>query len=498
MKIIESPRATLLQESHGIFDTKYSFRALALFGFVIITVMYVEIMLTPVLPRLRLEYDVTVGQTTLILALYTVFGTAITPIIGKLGDIYGKKRILTYVLISYSAMVTITSFTQDFDTLLLSRTFQGVGLAVIPLAISIAREQFPREMIPTAQALISAMMVGGIGLGLSAGAFVANSYGWQTNYHIAAPLVIVLTVLIGCKVKESPLRDRSARLDYIGSAILGASLAMIVFALSEGSQWGWDSTPILELLSTGALLTIPLVLLERRVREPLLNFAQLRERNVLVSNVLSLTTGSAVLLCFATEIYRLESIKPAGYGLSILTSGLYLLPFAVVMLVASYPIGVLTSRLGVKPLLIIGGIVGATGSVLLSTEKSAIQIPEYMSIISFGITLLVVSRQILLVMSVKQADMASLTSINQVFLNIGQSLGSPIAASVLSSYATTITYSGHVFTFPTSEAFQYSLWIVAGLFVASFLIGLFGREVIGRSSLKSKESCQETKMEAIT
>ncbi|HVB12057.1 MAG TPA: MFS transporter [Nitrososphaerales archaeon] len=489
-------------QTQSQFDVKYAIRTLVLFGLAIVTVMYVEIMLTPVLPRLALDYNVTVGQTTLVLALYTVFGTAITPILGKLGDIYGKKRIMMYVLICYSGMVTITSFTPDFSALLISRTFQGVGLAIIPLAFSIAREQFPRKMIPRAQALISAMLVGGIGLGLSVGAFVANSFGWQTNYHIAAPVVIILTVLIFYQVRESTFRNRRAKLDYAGSAMLGSSLAMIVLGLSEGPQWGWSSPQILALLGVGMLLLIPLMLFERKIKEPLLNFTQLRERNVLVSNILAVTTGTAILLTFTSMIYKLEDAKPSGYGHDILMSGLYLLPFAVVMLIVSYPVGILTSRVGVKPLLLVGSIIGALGSILLSTETSSIQIPEYISVISLGLSFLIVSRQVLLVLSIKPADMGSMTSINQVFFNIGQSLGPAIAASILSTFASAIVLSGHAHLFPTPEAFRYISWLAAFLFIVSFVIALFVKEIIGRKIkdsnydkeevVKSQESVENT------
>src|SRR5208283_3191974 len=178
------------------FDLKYANRNLMLFALLAASVMYIEIMLTPSLPFIQKEYHVTYGQVTLILALYTVFGTAINPIVGKLGDIYGKKRILMIVLAAYCVMVTLTSFAPNFNILLISRTFQGVGLGIFPLAFSLVREQFPRNLVPRAQGLLSAMFGAGLALGLPVGAFIANSYGWQANYHIATPFVIGLTVLL--------------------------------------------------------------------------------------------------------------------------------------------------------------------------------------------------------------------------------------------------------------------------------------------------------------
>ena len=113
-------------------------------------------------------------------------------------------------------------------------------------------------------------------LGLPVGAFVANAYGWQTNYHIATPIVLALTILIAFTVKESIYKNPKAKMDYVGAGILGLALGMIVLGLSEGSFWGWTSTPVLGLIIIGTLLFIPLVPYERRLKEPVLDFVQLK------------------------------------------------------------------------------------------------------------------------------------------------------------------------------------------------------------------------------
>jgi MFS family permease len=489
-KINSTAVAGSLQEKRS--DLAYARRTLVLLGLVVLTVYFVEMMMVPSIPKILIEYKVRLGQTSLILALYTAFGTAITPIVGKLGDIYGKKRMLTYVLLAYSAMVVTTSFTPDFTTLLISRTFQGIGLGVTPLAFSLAREEFPRELIPRAQALISGMIFAGIGLGLSFGAFVSNYYGWQVNYHIATPVIITLTALIVIGVKESSFKNPRAKLDFIGSALLGACLAMIVLGLSQGSSWGWSSTPIVGLLSIGPLLLVPLILIERKIKEPLLDFGQLKVRNVLVSNILAFASGSAVTLSFSSLVYKLEDVKPAGYGYDILTAGLYILPFAIVVLVVSYPIGILNSKFGAKPFLVIGSVIGVIGSILLASENTAMQIPEYITIAGLGFALIVVSCQILLVLSVHPTKMGSMTSINTVFFNVGQSLGPAISASILSTYATTIVLGGHVFSLPTSEAFQYTFWVVAAVFAISVFVAIFANEVIIRKKRQVSIPTAET------
>jgi MFS family permease len=442
-------------------------------------------MLTPSLSSIQHQYHVSTAQVSLILSLYTVFGTAINPIVGKLGDIYGKKKILTYVLISYAVMVTLTSFAPTFNLLLVSRTFQGVGLGIFPLAFSLVREQFPRPLVPRAQGLLSAMFGVGLALGLPVGAFIANAYGWQANYHIATPFVIALTILIVLTVKESPYRNPKARVDYIGATILGAAAALVVLGLSQGSAWGWTSPATLGFIGVGLLMFVPLVPYEMRLKEDaVLNFRQLSIRNVMVSNILGVISGMGMLLAFQSIVFQLEDFKPAGYGFDIFTTGVYLLPLAVVMLVLAYPLGILITRVGVKPFLIAGSIIGAIGFMLLSTVTSAIQIPEYLAVASVGLVMLMVSMQNLLVLSVSPKEMGLATSMNTVFRNIGQSLGAPVAGSILSTYTFVEFIKGYGnVALPTAAAFQYTYYIAAITFVIGLVVSLVAREVMGKKGV---------------
>jgi predicted MFS family arabinose efflux permease len=464
------------------FDLKYANRNLVLFAVLAATVMYIEIMLTPSLPKIASDFDVTNGQVSLILALYTVFGTAINPIVGKLGDIYGKKKILTAVLVLYSITVTLTSFAPTFNLLLISRTFQGIGLGIFPLAFSLVREQFPRNLVPRAQGLISAMFGAGLALGLPLGAFVSNQYGWQTNYHIATPLVLALTVLIIYTVKESVYKNPKAQMDYVGAGVLGLSLGLIVLGLSEGSVWRWTSPLVLGMILVGLLLFVPLIPYERRAKEPVLNFGQLRIRNVLVANVMAIITGLAMLLAFQSIVFQLEDQAPAGYGFDIFNAGLYLLPLGIVMLIVTYPVGILISKIGVKPFLIVGSIIGSIGFLLMSTATTAIQILIYLSFASVGLAMLFVAAQNLLVLTVKPAEMGLATSMNTVFRNVGQSIGAPIAGSILSTFTFIVVFGGHTFALPTREAFQYSYYLAAVAFVFSLAAAIFAREVMGKKA----------------
>ncbi len=460
------------------YDVKYAYRVLILLAILAAFVMYVDIMLTPSLPAIGAQYGVDSTEASLVISLYLVFGTAIMPVIGKLGDIYGKKRMLIYVLIAYSIMVAVTSFTSNFTLLLVSRTFQGIGLSIFPLAFSMVREEFPRELVPRAQGLLAGMFGGGIALGLPLGAYIANSYGWQANYHLALPFLVALTILMFFIARESSFRNPHAKLDVIGAAWLGAALSMIVLGISEAPNWGWTSFWPLFLMGGGAILIAPLVFIERRVREPILDQDLLGIRNVLIANILAIAASLSMYLTFLSIAYKLELPAPAGFGFDIFTTGLYLLPLAIAMLAVGYPIGILISKFGVKKFLLIGSAVASFGFFLLSVATSATQIAEYLVIAAAGLGVVMVASQNLLVLSVDPHKMGLATSINSVFRNLGASMGAPIAGSFISTFTATYVVAGVAIALPTAAAFQYDYYGGVIGFIAVFIISLFAREVI--------------------
>ena len=152
------------------------------------------------------------------------------------------------------------------------------------------------------------------------------------------------------------------------------------------------------------------------------------------------------------------------------------------MLIVTYPVGILISKIGVKPFLILGSIIGTIGFLLLSTTTSAIQIPEYLSVASVGLAMLILSMQNLLVLTVKTPEMGLATSMNTVFRNVGQSIGSPIAGSILSTFTFIVVFSGQSFALPTSAAFQYTYYIAAIAFAFGLVASLFAHEVMGKNA----------------
>ncbi|HKM54229.1 MAG TPA: MFS transporter, partial [Isosphaeraceae bacterium] len=336
------------------FDRSYANRTLVLLALIPALIIYVDTMLTPALPTISAEYGVSIAQTSLLISLYTVFGVAIMPIVGKLGDIYGKKRLMVYTLSIYLVVATTTSLAPTFGLIAASRFFQGIGLGAIPLSFSLAREQFPRDMVPRAQGLISAIQLSGGAAGLLGGAVITSDLHWQGNYYLVLPIVLLLTVLTVFVVRESPNLKPGVHLDYVGAAWLGVCLTAIVLGLSEGATWGWVSAPVLGLLLGGLASMFPLAWYERRLVEPVLDLKLLRRRNILISNVIILVFGMSIYIVFQAFTYLMQLPAPSGFGLNIIETALSLLPLVVVALPVAYSVGVVIPRYGVKPFLYCG------------------------------------------------------------------------------------------------------------------------------------------------
>ncbi|AKA49507.1 permease [uncultured archaeon] len=463
----------------------------------VIVVMYVEGMLTPSLPSIAGDFHVTISQVSLVLSTYLVGGVAFTPIVGKLGDIYGKKKVLTAILFIYLAAVFVTGFSPNFTFMVVSRTIQGVGMAIMPLGMSLVREEFPRDLVPKAQALISAMFGAGFAISLPLGSLVSNDFGWRVTYHTATPFVFILAIVTIFVIKESRFKRPETKIDIVGATLLSTVLGLFVFALSEGPTWGWTSTGILALFIIGAILMVPLVAYERgytrKKGEAIVNFKLLSERNVLVANLALSISGMAMFLSMQALTYRLELPVPAGFGKSIVDTGLSLVPFAIGVLAMGPVTGALVSRTGVKPLAILGAVLSAVGFFMQATLPGYTGILIYEFITGAGLSLLNGSMINFVVLTVHPKDMGLATAMNGTFRSMGSGIGAPVAGSLMSTFTASFVIGvggGLTITrlLPSHLAFTYTFLAASVAFMVSAIVILYGKEVLGRGQSRVRAS----------
>ena len=474
------------------FDRRYANRVMLLLAGIVLVVLYIEGMLTPSLPTIQSDFGVDAAQVTLIISAYAAAGVALSPVIGKLGDIRGKRKVMIAVMFTYAAAVTVTGFSPTFTFMVAARTIQGIGLTIMPLGMSLMREEFPREMVPRAQVILSAMFGIGFAISLPLGSLVSQDYGWRWTYHSAVPFVVIMAVLVFFLVKESPYRRPTTRVDYLGALFLGLGLAGIVAALSQGEYWGWTSPLTLGFVAFGLVMFVPFAAVERvltvKKREPIVDVQLLAERNVTVTNIVLTVAGLGMYMALFTLIYQFEyPVASGGYNTSctsllncnfgILMAGIDILPLAVGMTIVALIASVAVSRVGVKPLAFSGGVVTAVGFALeaFATSLTAALLIEV--VIGAGIGLLNASIINLLVLTVDPKDMGQATAMNSVFRNVGGSVGAPIAGSLLATYL--LTSGSFAGFFPAHVAFQYAYFIAAAIAIAGTGALVFAEEVLG-------------------
>jgi MFS family permease len=282
-------------------------------------VNFIETMLVPALPRLATFFDNTPYTTVAwILSAYLVVGVCTTPLFAKLGDIYGKRRMLAVVLSVYTVAVILAPLTpmlggdlglsraSSIYLLIGVRGLQGIGLAMFPLALAMVAESLPRKEVAPAQGLIASMFAVGAALGLVGGAWLIQTNGWQFAYASVIPAAVLLTILAVAWLPETR-RGTYGAMDLPGAAFLGGALATFLLGLTLGSSWGWGALTggsigivpfgVPEFFGLAVLFTALFVLRERSAPEPIIDLARFGERNIGLSYLGALLVGSAFSRC---------------------------------------------------------------------------------------------------------------------------------------------------------------------------------------------------------
>ncbi len=423
-------------------------------------VTYVETMVVPGFENFYTFYQ-GVPYTTIawILSAYLLVGTVSTPIFGKLGDRYGKKRMLLLVMGVYAVAVSVAGFTpnigdsfgmrrgQEIYLLIAARSLQGVGMAMFPLAFAMIPEVFPAARVGTSQGIISAMFGAGAALGLVGGGYVTETFGWQDTFHTIIPLAFLLVILAFLVLRESPGRTQQP-LDLGGVASLGLGLATLLLALTEGTNWGWADWRAVSMgpLFWGvpeffALAGISLVLFvwwESRVGAPMVSLAALRKRNIWVANVAGLLVGLTQMLFFVTFVILVEDPLAPGLGLTAFRMGLLGLPSVAAMLVSGPLWGWAASRLGPKPVTVAGFGLMTVGALALAADHGTALVLVVVSVpLLVGMVAVLIATTNVIVLTSNREELGVQTGINQTFRNLGSAAGPVAATAIIASYETT-------------------------------------------------------------
>ncbi|MGE4123254.1 MAG: MFS transporter, partial [Solirubrobacterales bacterium] len=393
-----------------------------------------QTMVAPALPQIQRDLNTSTTSVTWVLTVYLLAASVATPVLGRLGDIFGKERILVWVLALFGAGSVLAALSHSLPLLIAGRAIQGAGGAVFPLAFGIIRDEFPQRLVGTGIGLISATFGIGGGAGLVLSGLIVDhlEYEWIFWLGLGGTVIAVAATILF--VPESPVKT-PARIDWAGAALLSAGLICVLLGVSEGNTWGWTSAGVLGLFVAGIAILAIWMAFETKVAQPLVSMNLMRLRGVWTTNLAGLLVGFGMFGSFILIPQFVQAPTPTGYGFgaSVTEAGLFLLPSAAVMLFAGPLAGSLGVRYGSKVPLTIGALVGCAAFILLSLFHSThASIFIAGGVLGLGIGFAFASMANLIVEAVPQTHTGEATGINTIMRTIGGALGAQVAASIVS------------------------------------------------------------------
>jgi EmrB/QacA subfamily drug resistance transporter len=433
-----------------------------------------QTMVVPALPALQQELHTSTTWITWLLTGFLLTASVATPIFGKLGDQYGKERLLLISLSIFFVGCVGAVFAWSLPALIACRFIQGCGAAVFPLSFAIIKDEFPPEKVGMAVGVVSSVFGVGGGLGLSFSGVIVDQLSWRYLFVIGAVPVGIAALLVYRFVPESPIKTPT-RLDIPGALLLSSTLVCLLLGLTEGEHWGWTSGRIVGLFLAAAALAALGAIVESRVAEPMVDLRMLTGRTVLLTNIVTLVGTFAV---FSTWVLIPNFVEaPAGVGndvtrlvhygfhASSTQAGLYLMPGAVAGLLTG-PLGArFGQRYGWKWSAALGMVICASGLVVLALwHDRPWQVVVGSLLLGGGFPMIFAAVANIVVNAVRPTETGVATGVNTVMRTIGGVIGGQTGAALLSSQ----TIAGT--SVPTETAFTTTFSISAGAaLIAAFL-----------------------------
>src|SRR5260221_7238559 len=304
-------------------------------------------LVAPSLPAIQHHLHPTATAVAWVLTAYLLSAWVATPILGRLGDMFGKERMLVLALAALGVGSFIAALASSVEVLVAARVIQGLGGAIFPLAFGIIRDEFPRERIPGAIALISALL----GVGGGAGMVLAGPIVDHLGYHWLFWFPLIAVAIAGAAavafVPESPLKT-PGRVNIRGALLLAAWLVCILLATSQGATWGWTDARVVGLYAAGIVLVLAWIRNELAAHEPLVDMRMMQLRGVWTVNAAAFLIGAAMFCSFVLIPQFVELSRRTGFGFgdNVTQAGLVLLPSTLMMLLFGPVSGRLSRRFG--------------------------------------------------------------------------------------------------------------------------------------------------------
>jgi MFS family permease len=453
--------------------------------------MYGETMVLPAIPDFIRDFNIQYNTSSWILSSYLIAGAVMTPIAGRLSDIYGKKKILLIVMAVYSTGILAGGFANSIEFMLAARAAQGVGMSMFPIAFGIIREILPEKKLAIGQTIFSSTFSGGAVVGLIVGATIIQNFGWQATFFSIFPIAVILGLVIRkilhvtkpatSKVKaevgggsdENSSSIKTQKIDLKGTLALAVTiisfLAGISFLESNSTDAGFQ---VAALFSIAAVSLAVFIVIEKKVSSPLLDLKLMTHKMILPATIILMMVFLCLFMVYQTIPILVRSPQPLGFGGDAVVTASVQLPFMIVLLVGTIMSGFILNKVGNTRLTLLGTIISAIGFFsLLMFHSTEFMVSVTLAIISAGLSLSITGGFNVVLLSAPIQATGIALGMTLLLNLVGMSIGPSIAAMFQQMYQGTVEgVAGQ--QFPTQEAYNLIFLTAALISLASIALAL--------------------------
>jgi len=389
----------------------------------------------PVLPTIRHDLHTSQGTVTWVLTAYLLSASVFTPILGRVGDMVGKERMLVVTLLALAIGSVMAALSTTIGLLIVARAVQGIGGAVLPLSFGIIRDEFPPAKVPAGVGVVAAMAAVGGGAGIVLAGPIVSHLDYHWLFWIPLGITVIAAACAQLFVPESPVRT-PGRVSWTAAVLLSGWLVALLLGVSEAPQWGWGSAKVIGLVVVAVLVAAAWIAVESRARQPLVDMRMMRLPAVWTNNLVAFLFGMGMysVMAFLPEFLQTPRSAGYGFGASIIQSGLFLMPLTVTMFFCGLLSGRIAAAIGSKSAVVIGSMGSAAAYLVLAfANTQAWEIYTASTVLGVGLGLAFSAMSNLIVQAVPSSQTGVASGMNANIRTIGGAIGAAVTSSIVTS-----------------------------------------------------------------
>ncbi len=438
----------------------------------------------PALPTMQRALHTSETGIAWLLTAYLLSASVGTAIIGRLGDMHGKERLLLWTLVILAGGTLLAAVSSSLAVLIVARFIQGASGGIFPLAFGIVRDEFPHEKVAGSIGLLSAILGVGAGVGIVLSGVIVEHLNYHWLFWIPLVAVLLAAVATWRFIPESPIRV-PGRINWLAGALMTIGISLVLLAISETTTWGWGSARTLGLILVGLAFSAAWIAVEVRSDNPLIDMTMMRVRGVWTTNLAAFLLGAGMYASFIVfpQFAQLPTSTGFGFGASVVVSGLYLLPSTVGMTILGMFAGRISARFGSRAALLTGTAFTTASFALLAVAHShPYDLLLAAALLGVGIGLAFAALGNLIVQAVSNHQTGVASGMNTVMRTLGGALGGQLSATFIAA--------NMAHGLPTVTGFTETFAMATGFLIVAFLAGLLVPKV--QTQTQSEEMATDT------